>query len=142
MTTNKFKLQTIRLHRLFSMVAAAIAMLVSVTAQAGIDGVTGGTYSLTASAGYISVPDGGSIYSWGYSNGGTMQLPGPTLKVTAGNPVSVTLTNNLPSAAGNVSIVFPGHEVTAPLAGREAVGAGVVRSRARTPLSGTDTGWV
>lgn len=113
MTTNKFNLQAIRLPRLFSTAAAAIVMLVSGAAQAGIDGITDASYSLAARAGYISVPDGGSIYSWGYTTGPTMQLPGPTLKVTAGQTVTVTLTNNLPSAAGNVSIVFPGHEVSA-----------------------------
>jgi hypothetical protein len=42
-----------------------------------------------------------------------MQLPGPTLIVTEGNVVTVTLTNGLPPAAGNTSIVFPGMTVTA-----------------------------
>ena len=37
-----------------------------------------------------------------------MQLPGPTLIVTQGDTVTVTLTNNLPAAAGNTSILFPG----------------------------------
>ncbi len=41
-----------------------------------------------------------------------MQYPGPTLKVTQGQTVTVMLTNNLPAAAGNTSIVFPGHVVT------------------------------
>jgi hypothetical protein len=41
-----------------------------------------------------------------------MQLPGPTLIVTEGQQVQVTLTNNLPLAAGNTSIVFPGFTVT------------------------------
>jgi FtsP/CotA-like multicopper oxidase with cupredoxin domain len=67
------------------------------------------------------------VYSWGYGcNGaptgfapaalagtcGTMQVPGPTLIVTEGQTVSVTLTNNLPAAAGNTSILFPGFNVT------------------------------
>jgi FtsP/CotA-like multicopper oxidase with cupredoxin domain len=42
-----------------------------------------------------------------------MQLPGPTLIVTQGQLVRVTLTNNLPKAAGNTSILFPGFTVTA-----------------------------
>ena len=37
-----------------------------------------------------------------------MQIPGPTLIVTEGQTVTVTLTNNLPTAAGNTSILFPG----------------------------------
>ncbi len=68
--------------------------------------------TLTASEGYISIADGGSVYSWGYSLDGQMQLPGPTLIVTAGQLVTVTLTNGLPAAAGNVSIVFPGQDVS------------------------------
>jgi FtsP/CotA-like multicopper oxidase with cupredoxin domain len=42
-----------------------------------------------------------------------MQVPGPTLVVTEGQPVTVTLTNNLPASAGNTSILFPGFAVTA-----------------------------
>ena len=41
-----------------------------------------------------------------------MQLPGPTLIVTEGDTVTVNLENNLPPAAGNTSIVFPGFQVT------------------------------
>jgi len=82
-------------------------------ANAGIDGVPGSNFSLTASEGYISIADGGSVYSWGYSTDGTMQLPGPTLILTEDVPVTITLTNALPAAAGNVSIVFPGHTASA-----------------------------
>jgi FtsP/CotA-like multicopper oxidase with cupredoxin domain len=42
-----------------------------------------------------------------------MQVPGPTLIVTEGQTVVVTLTNNLPTAAGNTSILFPGFSVSA-----------------------------
>jgi FtsP/CotA-like multicopper oxidase with cupredoxin domain len=41
-----------------------------------------------------------------------MQVPGPTLIVTEGQTVSVTLTNSLPTAAGNTSILFPGFNLT------------------------------
>jgi len=41
-----------------------------------------------------------------------MQVPGPTLIVTEGSSVTITLTNNLPTAAGNTSILFPGFQVT------------------------------
>jgi FtsP/CotA-like multicopper oxidase with cupredoxin domain len=37
-----------------------------------------------------------------------MQMPGPTLVVTEGDAVTVNLTNSLPGAAGNTSIVFAG----------------------------------
>jgi hypothetical protein len=42
----------------------------------------------------------------------TMQIPAPTLVVTEGTTVTVTLTNALPTAAGNTSILFPGFTLT------------------------------
>ena len=99
--------------RFFSLVAAVATLLISTAAHAAIDGVEGTSFGLTASEGYISIADGGSIYSWGYSEGGAaMQLPGPTLIVNEGETVTIELTNALPAAAGNVSIVFPGHQLT------------------------------
>ena len=64
------------------------------------------TFSLTAQDGYVSTPDGNSIYMWSYGNSTRgFQLPGPTLCVTSGQPVTVVLHNTLPEAT---SIVFPG----------------------------------
>jgi FtsP/CotA-like multicopper oxidase with cupredoxin domain len=106
--------------RFLSAVATMAVLLASTSVNAGIDHqpVTPGNINLTASEGYISIADGGSVYSWGYSfDGSSMQLPGPTLVVTAGDVVEVTLSNNLPAAAGNVSIVFPGHTVTTTTGG-------------------------
>jgi FtsP/CotA-like multicopper oxidase with cupredoxin domain len=40
-----------------------------------------------------------------------MQIPGPTLIVNEGDNVTVMLTNGLPPAAGNTSILFPGFQV-------------------------------
>jgi hypothetical protein len=100
-----------------SIVAVATLILVPVVGHAAIDGVSGNTFSLSARAGYISIADGGSIYSWGYTMGSQMQLPGPTLIVTEGDEVTVTLDNDLPAAAGNVSIVFPGHPLTSTSGG-------------------------
>src|SRR3984957_17307852 len=106
-------------------------------AVAAVPGITGTTINLQANQGYNSQPDGMQIYSWGYgcavgftptflpasfatagvpqfcpgsTAGGTanMQMPGPTIIVTEGAIVTVTLTNNLPPAAGNTSIVWPG----------------------------------
>src|SRR5207245_10916493 len=89
------------------------------------------SFALTAQAAYVSQPDGQMIYSWGYGCAqapgasafvpqtttapfcNTMQVPGPTLIVTEGVPVSVALTNNLPGGAGNTSILFPGFTVNA-----------------------------
>jgi len=108
---------SIGVARYLSIAATLAAMLIAVAARAGIVGETGPVFNLTASEGYISIADGGSIYSWGYSTDGTMQLPGPTLIVTEGDPVVVTLNNSLPAAAGNVSIVFPGHTITSTTGG-------------------------
>jgi len=66
------------------------------------------TFSLTAQDGYVSTPDGNSIYMWSYGNSTRgFQLPGPTLCVTSGQPVTVILHNTLPEAT---SIIFPGQK--------------------------------
>jgi FtsP/CotA-like multicopper oxidase with cupredoxin domain len=66
------------------------------------------TFSLTAEDGYVSTPDGNSIYMWSYgSSKRGFQLPGPTLCVTSGQPVTVVLHNTLPEAT---SILFPGQK--------------------------------
>ncbi len=131
-----------------AVIVAAILSLTA-TAYAAAPGITGPTFDLTAAPAYISQPDGQMVYSWGYGcntqptgfapaaiaapAGGcpTMQVPGPTLIVTEGQSVSVTLHNNLPTAAGNTSILFPGFTVVAtggvvgPLA-QEAAPGGTV----------------
>ena len=96
--------------------AALLVLLVGAgtPARAAIDGVEGSRFQLVASAAYVSTADGARVYSWGYGfSGGEMQYPGPTLIVTEGSTVTITLTNALPVAAGNTSIVFPGQDVTA-----------------------------
>ena len=103
---------------------AAVASLAA-TAHAAAPGISGTSFTLTAQAAFLNQPDGASIYSWGYGCTTapaasafkptmpnqfcpTMQVPGPTLIVTEGQTVTVTLTNNLPLAAGNTSIIFAG----------------------------------
>jgi len=119
----------------------ALAGLLAGVAQAavpGLDGTTTASFSLQAHDGAISQPDGATVYSWGYgcqaapgnflprpggknlagASCGAMQIPGPTLIVRQNTTVTVTLTNNLPPAAGNTSILFPGFTVTAtPVSG-------------------------
>lgn len=64
------------------------------------------SFTLTASSGMISMPDGNSIFAWSYANGNDQfQFPGPDLCVTQGDTVTVVLNNTLPEA---VSIMFPG----------------------------------
>jgi len=107
-----------------------LGMWLTATAYAAAPGITGPTFSLTAHDAYLSQPDGEAVYSWGYgcdpnaakpvfapaaiTNGfcNSMQVPGPTLIVTEGQTVTVNLANQLPTAAGNTSILFPGFNVT------------------------------
>jgi FtsP/CotA-like multicopper oxidase with cupredoxin domain len=62
---------------------------------------------LWAKEGYLSTPDGNSIYFRGFSKttGGPAQLPGPNLVVRQWQPVTVNLMNTLDEP---VSISFPG----------------------------------
>ncbi|BDG10828.1 multicopper oxidase domain-containing protein [Anaeromyxobacter paludicola] len=144
---------TNRTRALAALVAAAGAALPAAPARAAVPGITGPSFHLVASADFVSQPDGASIYAFGYGCDGapagflparpngaqgpaptcpqTMQLPGPTLIVTQGQSVTVTLRNALPPAAGNTSIVFPGFQVTsaggvAGLLAQEAPGGGTV----------------
>src|SRR6266478_300393 len=118
------------MKRLLPFVAAAAALLLTAGARAAAPGITGAAFALTAQPAYITQPDGQAVYSWGYGCTtapaagafvpattpagfcNTMQVPGPTLVVTEGQQVSVTLTNGLPASAGNTSILFPGFNVT------------------------------
>ncbi len=126
--------KTISMKRLLPL---GVLVLAASMAQAAAPGISGNsvanstsTFNLTAQTARLTQPDGQSIYSWGYgcvanstptflpkaiSTGfcSTMQVPGPTLIVTEGDTVTVSLTNNLPAAAGNTSILFPGFTVTA-----------------------------
>jgi len=112
--------------RLLITATVAVASLAA-TAYAAVPGITGPVFNLTAQPAYLTQPDGQAIYSWGYGCSQTpsgyapapiantfcnsMQVPGPTLIVTEGQTVTVNLTNNLPTSAGNTSILFPGFQV-------------------------------
>jgi FtsP/CotA-like multicopper oxidase with cupredoxin domain len=121
------------------LLAAMEALLLTATAHGAAPGITStssgagatpGTFNLVAADAYLNQPDGQAVYSWGYgcaagslptflpaaisgANCQTMQVPGPTLIVTEGQTVTIKLTNNLPTAAGNTSILFPGFTVCA-----------------------------
>ena len=121
------------MNRLLSLMMMAGALLMTAPARAAAPGITtntatAGSFTLTAQEAYLNQPDGNQLYSWGYGctalstpsfrptlpnqTCSTMQVPGPTLIVTEGTSVSVTLTNNLPAPAGNTSILFPDFSVT------------------------------
>ncbi len=145
---------------LLPLLALAANLLPGAAARAAAPGIKGTTFNLTAQANYISQPDGQSIYSWGYGcantsgltfaptmpnqNCPTMQIPGPTLIVTEGQSVTVTLTNNLPAAAGATSILFPGFQVTTSggsggLLTQEAVTGATVTYTFKASTPGTHT---
>ena len=131
------------------LLASLMALFPVVAAHAAAPGITGPTFNLVASTAFLNQPDGSSVYSWGYGCNGTplgfdppaslmpgancptMQVPGPTLIVTEGQTVIINLTNNLPLAAGNTSILFPDFQVTptggvAGLLAQEAAPGGTV----------------
>ena len=121
--------------RLMRVTAVAAAVLLGNAAQAAVPGINGTSFALEASAAHITQPDGATVYSWGYGCSAqptgsapaalplpvtgcpTMQIPGPTLIVNQGDTITVTLTNNLPAAAGRTSILFPGFVLTAASTG-------------------------
>jgi FtsP/CotA-like multicopper oxidase with cupredoxin domain len=144
MSTNIMQKVT-SMKRLLPLATTAAALLAAAAAQAAAPGITGtgtsGTFNLTAQPAYINQPDGNQVYSWGYgcttptatfvpaaisgATCNTMQIPGPTLVVTEGTTVTVTLTNSLPTAAGNTSILFPGFNVcVGTLSGASATSPG------------------
>ena len=134
--------KAISMMRLLSLAAAA-ALTWAGAAQAAAPGITGPSFALTATDAFINQPDGNQVYSWGYGcttpppsaafvpaalttalgargaaapTCSTMQIPAPTLVVTENQTVTVTLTNKLPTAAGNTSILFPGFTLTSTCA--------------------------
>jgi FtsP/CotA-like multicopper oxidase with cupredoxin domain len=131
------------------LLASLMALFPVVAAHAAAPGISGPTFNLVASTAFLNQPDGSSVYSWGYGCNGTptgfdppaslmpgancptMQVPGPTLIVREGQTVIINLTNNLPTAAGNTSMLFPDFKVTstggvAGLLVQEAAPGGVV----------------
>jgi FtsP/CotA-like multicopper oxidase with cupredoxin domain len=142
----------------------AMALLLTVPAHAAAPGITGTTFNLTAQSAYLNQPDGQAVYSWGYGCNGapggyapsaiatafcnTMQVPGPTLIITApasgSTTVTVNLTNGLPTAAGNTSILFPGFQVAtsggvAGLLTQEAAPGGTVTYTLTIPSTAAGT---
>ncbi len=108
--------RAIRQSGMGALLTVALLCLWAASASAGalVPGITGPSFTLATGQASISTPDGDSLLIWGYRDvaGNTpVQYPGPTLIVTQGQTVTVTLTNTLPRP---VSIVFPGQgEVTA-----------------------------
>jgi hypothetical protein len=111
------------------LLAPMMALFLAAAAHASAPGISGTTFNLVAQTAFLNQPDGSAVYSWGYgclnttgitfvpatittANCPTMQVPGPTLVVKEGQTITVNLTNQLPTSAGNTSILFPGFQVT------------------------------
>lgn len=122
----KRQIQTSK-SRLLPLLVLPVLLLFAATCWAAVPGIKGPTFNLTAQDGYVTQPDGAAVYAFGYgcTTGAaaptfapftgfcnSMQVPGPTLIVNEGDTVVVTLTNMLPAAAGNTSILFPGFQVS------------------------------
>ena len=117
-----------RMGRLLGTLLLGFGALLQVhQAQAAHDirGITGPNFNLYAYPFYMSLPEGTSLYMWGFGDlnagaGATHaegqgynlpQYPAPTLIVTEGDNVTITVTNyGVPDAVG---LVVTGHEVTA-----------------------------
>lgn len=65
-----------------------------------IDASAGGTVSLSAEVADVPILPGTPTEMWTYN--GT--FPGPTIRQRSGTPVTVAVTNNLPSTAGKLSV--------------------------------------
>ena len=129
------------LRRSLSLLALAAALGAPV-ASAEIPGLSGTSFTLTARADRITTPDGNSIYFWGFSSGaGPAQYPGPTLKVTKGAAVSITVANALPAELDQrVSLALAGQAgVTATCGAAGGCVQGPITLEARSGESVTYT---
>ena len=124
---------------------AVSALLWNPAATAAINGVKGDTFFLDATTGFIDTGEGNRVLFWGFADGrtGQVQYPGPTLIVTEGQPVTVTLRNWLPEP---VSLVFGGQDnVVAPagqrglIAAEARTGGGRLPTTSRRPARGRTT---
>ena len=112
MLTSKFKWT--RLAGLFLIGLLAFSPLAHVqpakasSSATGVLCTAGPSFSLTARAGYIQMPDMNSMYMWSYGSP-NFQHPGPVLCVDEGDTVTITLQNSLPYALAT-SLIFPGQE--------------------------------
>lgn len=117
MHTSKFKWMRLGLVLMLALLAlVALSKIPPAQAQqsaprVGIACTTdpNATFSLTAETGHILLPDGNTMFMWGYAlDGQAFQHPSPVLCVNQGDTVTVILHNSLADEA--VSIIFPGQD--------------------------------
>jgi FtsP/CotA-like multicopper oxidase with cupredoxin domain len=95
--------------------SSALGQVSGTESDAGLICVTdpNNTFNFATTDGYISIPDGNTVYMWGYAvdvdadldGRPDFQHPGPSLCVTEGSTVTINLRNTLTE---DVSIIFPG----------------------------------
>ena len=90
--------------------------------QAAVPGITGPTFNIAASPGYVSMPDGTQLYSWGYGCGAAPASAAPGIAPSALAPsgfapatLTVTPTCGLMQLPGPTLIVTEGQTVTVNL---------------------------
>lgn len=121
----------------------------TVAPPSSCSGTTTRNFFLTARSGHITLGDGNTLLTWGYSTDafttaavdtGKIQYPGPTMIVCQGDTVTVTLRNRLPD---RVSIIFPGQSaVTATNVTPGGSFANGVLTREANAFTGANNGGV
>lgn len=105
------------------------AALLTVTASAGA-----AEFTLVAQEFDKPMPDGSVVRMWGYAlPGQTPSVPGPTLRVPAGESLTLRITNSLPQAINGgavpTSVIVPGQNTAlAPVMFTDSTGRQRVRS--------------
>ncbi len=89
-------------------VAAILSSATPATAQSQVR-----SFTLYVRDGYIPMPDGSSMYVWGFTDdpNGPPQIPGPAIVVDEGDTVDVTLVNDRDPTANTLQPAGEGHTV-------------------------------
>jgi FtsP/CotA-like multicopper oxidase with cupredoxin domain len=105
----------------FTFVSAFLSMLIVFSMNGP---VAAANFNLTAAAGVKVMPDGRSVPFWGFGlNGAAPTSPGPVLRTTPGDTVTISVTNGL-TVPISISItgLFPGRTIT-PIPVRDTTSA-------------------
>jgi FtsP/CotA-like multicopper oxidase with cupredoxin domain len=122
-------------------VKSAWQFAVALTLIVGSGAAAAAEYTLTAQEFDKAMPDGTAVKMWGYAlPGGSPSVPGPALRVPAGESLTIHLTNNLPQLinGGSVptSVIVPGQRTAlAPVMFTDSTGRQRVRSFAQETAS-------
>ncbi len=95
---------------------ATMALGLALIAPGGTASAADVSFTLNAVAGSTTLPDGAAVTVWGYNDtGGAVSQPGgPTIEVTEGDVVTVTLNNSL---GVDTALIFRGQDMVPDLTG-------------------------